>query len=340
MVWLRFYHHFDAAGSTAATTTATESIVGEYSYDAFGVRRRVAGVAIPFEFIGESGYRSDGTSLGDYVRQRTYQPSIARFLSVDPRGHSEGPNKYQYSANNPVAYIDPSGEMKVLKLKYFVSLLCGGYQVHPYWLLTPRDPLTGKLIGRSREKVVIIQKVCQTHTVIYCVPDPNRPGQCTKSSKRVNHTECFYEAMLLEGNLGHYIREEKAVEDRLVEFPISRPGGCPNTSGTIRESHTQRLYYLTDEIKAEIDKWPVEYSPGFGPAITTSGASKSAPSFWDTAAILDRSTFYLRLSWNCCCDPPKQALDVSGDQKNRTPSTPPKDFDIHDELPFEFEFRR
>jgi RHS repeat-associated protein len=49
------------------------------------------------------------------MRGRMYDPSIGRFLTVDPRtdGTSQGLNAYSYVANNPLSFTDPSGFAKM-----------------------------------------------------------------------------------------------------------------------------------------------------------------------------------------------------------------------------------
>jgi len=50
----------------------------------------------------------------DYMHARYYNPGIGRFLSVDPVGGTVGSsqswNRYSYVLNNPLVYVDPSGE--------------------------------------------------------------------------------------------------------------------------------------------------------------------------------------------------------------------------------------
>lgn len=55
-------------------------------------------------YCGE--YYDAETSL-IYLRARYYNPSIGRFISVDPI--KDGTNWYVYCSNNPIAFVDPSG---------------------------------------------------------------------------------------------------------------------------------------------------------------------------------------------------------------------------------------
>jgi hypothetical protein len=55
-----------------------------------------------------------------YVRARYYDASTGRFISEDPAGFVDGPNLYIYAGNNPILYVDPTGEFGV------VGFLVGG----------------------------------------------------------------------------------------------------------------------------------------------------------------------------------------------------------------------
>lgn len=46
-----------------------------------------------------------------YIRARVYEPSAGRWMSQDPIGAA--PNLYAYCGNNPVIFVDPSGEVLV-----------------------------------------------------------------------------------------------------------------------------------------------------------------------------------------------------------------------------------
>jgi len=68
----------------------------------------------PFTFIGGYGVMSEAGDLY-FFRRRIYDPIISRFLSKDPiDGIFTKPSSlhpYQYSYNNPIIFIDPSGEL-------------------------------------------------------------------------------------------------------------------------------------------------------------------------------------------------------------------------------------
>ena len=68
----------------------------------------------------QSGYEWKST---DYMHARYYSPNLGRFLSVDPIrsgrvGSSQSWNRYSYSLNNPIVFLDPNGkETKVYVVK-------------------------------------------------------------------------------------------------------------------------------------------------------------------------------------------------------------------------------
>jgi RHS repeat-associated protein len=124
------YYHYDALGSTNQVTDASEVVQNEYVYFAFGEIRFETpspGVTNDFKWIGELGYAYDSDAEEYHVRMRTYGPKSARFASRDPLGFDGGEsNVYQYSNNNPVRYVDPSGQA-VVTVVYTEICRCVGW---------------------------------------------------------------------------------------------------------------------------------------------------------------------------------------------------------------------
>ena len=88
---------------------AAGAVVRSYDYDAFGVERAPDAEDVnPWRYCGEYFDVETGTI---YLRARYYNPVTGRFLTEDPIG--DGLNWYTYTANNPIMYVDPSGEVKV-----------------------------------------------------------------------------------------------------------------------------------------------------------------------------------------------------------------------------------
>ncbi len=61
---------------------------------------------------GFTGRRWDAKSYLWHYRNRTYSPTLGRFLQRDPSGFVDGVNLYAYVANNPLRFLDPTGRMK------------------------------------------------------------------------------------------------------------------------------------------------------------------------------------------------------------------------------------
>jgi RHS repeat-associated protein len=103
------YIHTDALGSPVATTDAAGVVVEQQVYEPYG-----APIAHgPTDGPGYTGHVEDSATGLTYMQQRYYDPSIGRFLSVDPVTAYENPigafNRYWYANNNPYKFTDPDG---------------------------------------------------------------------------------------------------------------------------------------------------------------------------------------------------------------------------------------
>ena len=58
----------------------------------------------PYRFTGQQWDQDSGLY---YLRARYYDPSTGRFISMDYRD----PNVYAYAVNNPINFVDPTGEV-------------------------------------------------------------------------------------------------------------------------------------------------------------------------------------------------------------------------------------
>ena len=125
-----YYHHYDALGSTRQLTDADENVTDEYVYTAWGEPVVASGTTEnPYRWIGRWGYYWDEATGTNYVRRRDCQPVIARWMSVDPLGFLDALNLYWYSANNPIAAVDPAGELALP----FVPGLKPALRFFQYW---------------------------------------------------------------------------------------------------------------------------------------------------------------------------------------------------------------
>jgi RHS repeat-associated protein len=109
-----YYFFADHLGSARIVTNATGTIVEESDYYPFGGERVVVNNdPNPYKFTGKE---RDTESNLDYFGARYYASTLGRFTSVDPLARSASPglpqtwNRYTYTLNNPLKYVDPNGK--------------------------------------------------------------------------------------------------------------------------------------------------------------------------------------------------------------------------------------
>ncbi len=121
--------HVDHLGTPRRITNASGALVSTHDHYPFGEEVQTASDGEVVKFTGHE--RDFGASTRtdddlDYMHARYNHPTIARFLSVDPVGgnteSSQSWNRYCYVLNNPLALVDPDGELVFLA----VPLAIGG----------------------------------------------------------------------------------------------------------------------------------------------------------------------------------------------------------------------
>ncbi|MGG2484207.1 RHS repeat-associated core domain-containing protein, partial [Brevibacillus borstelensis] len=85
--------------------------LNRYEYDTWGnLTAKTEGMSNPFTYSGEI---LDGETGFYYLRARYYDPTVGRFISEDTyKGQVDNPlslNRYTYTHNNPLRFVDPSG---------------------------------------------------------------------------------------------------------------------------------------------------------------------------------------------------------------------------------------
>ncbi|MGB4492808.1 MAG: RHS repeat-associated core domain-containing protein, partial [Halanaerobiales bacterium] len=146
-----FYFHHDNLGSTRLMTDGAGNVVMEQDYMPFGEDLPVVGQTEVMDKEAE-GYKYTGQkeviSIGlYYYGARYYDPSIGRFITEDSYpGEMENPqtqNLYVYVMNNPMKYVDPTGNFSEdeierinSKLPEGINLEYGDYNESKYFLLT------------------------------------------------------------------------------------------------------------------------------------------------------------------------------------------------------------
>ena len=106
----------DQLGSTRVVLEGGGEVVGRYDYTPYG-ETTVAGSDGAGVRYSYTGHPWEG-ALGSYhTPQRVYDPTLGRFLSVDPMLSDASP--YVYAGENPVILVDPTGGVKLAF--YFVD---------------------------------------------------------------------------------------------------------------------------------------------------------------------------------------------------------------------------
>lgn len=109
----------DAQGSPAAAMDEQGNVIWRESYKPYGERRTKAPAngAKP----AYAGKPEDPESGFVYMGARSYDPEVARFTGIDPKGFDEKNEqsfgRYTYVNNSPYVYVDPDGrELKEVNL--------------------------------------------------------------------------------------------------------------------------------------------------------------------------------------------------------------------------------
>lgn len=109
-----FIYNYDGRGSVSNVLDDNGTSMVQYSYDAFGETtisgKQAKKTENTYQFNGESTDKVTGLQ---YLRARYYDSTTGRFISEDTySGDMSDPltlNKYLYTNNDPVNYIDPTG---------------------------------------------------------------------------------------------------------------------------------------------------------------------------------------------------------------------------------------
>ncbi|QQP99023.1 hypothetical protein JHW38_24085 [Lysobacter enzymogenes] len=103
------YQHTDALGSPVAVTDAAGQVLSRNEFEPYG--KVIDNSA--YSGIGYTGHLMDRTTGLIQMQQRYYDPSVGRFLSVDPVAADTGTganfNRYAYANSNPYRFTDPDG---------------------------------------------------------------------------------------------------------------------------------------------------------------------------------------------------------------------------------------
>jgi RHS repeat-associated protein len=115
-----YHYHLDHLGTPRLVTKELGVLVGKHSYYPFGAEMNLTPTESAVELMKFTGHERDIVAATngsvDYMHARYYNPTVARFLSVDPgrdwdTKQPQSWNLYSYVRNNPVTNRDPDGKI-------------------------------------------------------------------------------------------------------------------------------------------------------------------------------------------------------------------------------------
>lgn len=108
---LHFYHNDHLGGTNIVTNSAGQQSEKATFYPYGSIKSRV-GDKSKYLFTGQE---YDAESNLYYYKSRYYDPSVNRFVMPDPITQEpynpQNLNKYSYTLNNPIKFVDPSGKI-------------------------------------------------------------------------------------------------------------------------------------------------------------------------------------------------------------------------------------
>ncbi|MFG1342654.1 tandem-95 repeat protein, partial [Xanthobacter autotrophicus] len=108
------FYDLDAVASVVGVSGADGTLANSYGYTPFGTELwETETIANSFEFNGGLGVSEDENGL-IYMRARSYDAELGRFLSEDPLWLSgDVGNLYRFAENEPISNVDPTGQLKL-----------------------------------------------------------------------------------------------------------------------------------------------------------------------------------------------------------------------------------
>ena len=159
------FHMLDHLGSTVLTTDANGNSVAVHGFLGFGEQHLEAGDAST-EAMRYTGHERDASQAGtlddlDYMHGRYYSPHMSRFMSVDPinsarPGAPQSWNRYGYSLNSPLKFIDPDGREVFLVNRPVQDPRARGVGHHAFVVIRPTGASSAAMRERAGSDGIVI----------------------------------------------------------------------------------------------------------------------------------------------------------------------------------------
>lgn len=124
----------DSRGCVRCLVAADGSgVVESYRYGAFGEEQALDKAGRPIDLADRlspwrfSSKRIDSELDLLFFGRRYYDPSLGRWLTPDPLGTIDGPNRYAFVRNDPLSFVDPQGLFSVEALWTSAKAYLGDY---------------------------------------------------------------------------------------------------------------------------------------------------------------------------------------------------------------------
>ena len=211
------YYLYNGHGDVVAIQNSAGNNLNVYEYDIWGnIVSQTEGMSNPFKFAGEIYDEETGYY---YLRARYYDPTIGRFISEDTyEGQVDNPlslNRYTYAHNNPLRYIDPTGN-DILEVFLYDKTGYHRYKNDLYFYLINANDIIGYYTMGGKEIYTLIYskkpiEIAEaiTDLSMYFIPIERQVGKFSKIGKWVDKSGEVTE-VLLKG-----LRKVKITERKL-----------------------------------------------------------------------------------------------------------------------------
>jgi RHS repeat-associated protein len=193
----RRWFHADERGSIVTVSDGNGAALAYMAYDDYGIPQHGGYGGAQY---GRFGYTGQVwlTELGlQHSRNRTYSPTLGRFLQTDPIGFAGGMNLYGYVGNDPINLRDPLGLVPEENDPIIVTATQNGFTPVPNPMFTVE--INGlfqraQTLGNVADPEIVVTATASTggapggQTGSRATPPPSETPTCRDIRRRVENT--------------------------------------------------------------------------------------------------------------------------------------------------------